>query len=587
MALRPIPIIARTKNTLAVTPPVTAPTPIVANKPTNIPPRIKSQNLWMGSIEGGPVNSTVATSGNPVVKVTPPKTTVDYSTLDKWWLQDEIARMTFRMKNGSITENDAVNYNRLTRLLAEQNSTSASAVDTSEIDRLRAEQEAIRGQRMTADEQALAAFKQAQQAQTAQRIAAVQEAGSKQREAAQTATSFSWFGRSTVNAEQQANIEKQTQQAILYENAASDLAIQKYQAELQGASSEVLSGYDQQIAAAQWQASKIRQDAVAEANKVNTEQSALFGKTLQEVIANSGLKLDVNDEAALQQVINISRNPDGSVNEAVVAGLPKEYQAIVRAGVTSGVGKWMREAPKVERIGGTTKAPIYGYWDGSKFVTTNAQWVPTVRSGGGGSGGWGWGWGWGWVSGWGSIWTQWWSTWSVYDDLLSVDPWKFKNVDQSKNYWFATNAILANEEIKNTQDYINWLNKYEWAWYNQLPNILKPDNIKKMEQSQENYVNAVLRQESWAAIPDNEMKKYIKQYFPQPWDSKELIKQKEQNRIIKANSLVESSGKSDILRPILNKTTIQKSNVPAPTTQQTTTPAKTTSTGWAGRWVKK
>ena len=99
--------------------------------------------------------------------------------------------MTFRMKNGSITEDDAVNYNRLTRMLVEQNSASAGAVDTSEIDRLRAEQETIRGQRMTADEQALAAFKQAQAAQTAQRIAAVQEAGSKQREAAQTATSFS------------------------------------------------------------------------------------------------------------------------------------------------------------------------------------------------------------------------------------------------------------------------------------------------------------------------------------------------------------------------------------------------------------
>lgn len=239
MALRPIPVTARTKNTLSVKPPVTTPitqpvtNPAVSVFPTGTTtvqrPKVQ-QNFGMGSAEWWAVNPTVATSTNPVVKVKTPTTTVDYSTLDKWWLQDEIARMTFRMKNGSITEDDAVNYNRLTRMLAEKNSASAGAIDTSEIDRLRAEQEAIKGQRMIADEQALATFKQAKDAQLAQRTAAVQEAGMKQREAAQTATSFSWFGRSTVNAEQQANIEKQTQQAILYDNAASDLAIQKYQA---------------------------------------------------------------------------------------------------------------------------------------------------------------------------------------------------------------------------------------------------------------------------------------------------------------------------------------------------------------------
>ncbi len=58
---------------------------------------------------------------------------------------------------------------------------------------------------------------------------------------------------------------------------------------------------------------------MAEANRVNTEQSALFGNTLKDLIANSGLKLDVNDEAALSQVINISRNPDGTPNEEVIA----------------------------------------------------------------------------------------------------------------------------------------------------------------------------------------------------------------------------------------------------------------------------
>ena len=61
-------------------PPANNPAVSVFPKATN--PKI-SQNFGMGSAEGGMVNPTVATSTNPVIKVNTPKTTVDYSTLDK------------------------------------------------------------------------------------------------------------------------------------------------------------------------------------------------------------------------------------------------------------------------------------------------------------------------------------------------------------------------------------------------------------------------------------------------------------------------------------------------------------------------
>jgi len=422
--------IQQRKNT--TTTPVVNPIAPVATQP-----KIQ-QNFGMWSAEGWVANSTVATKVNPVVKVTAPKTTVDYSTLDKWWLQDEIARLTFRMKTGNVTEDDAVNYNKLTRMLGDQNVATAWAIDTAEIDRLRAEQEQVRNQRMSADEQQLAAFKQAQQAQTAQRIAWLQEWGAKQREAAQTATSFSWFGRSTVNAEQQASIEKQTQQAIQYENAASDLAIQKYQAELEGASAEVLDAYNTQIAAAQWAASKIRQDAVAEANKTNAAQSQLFGKTLEELIANSGVKVDVNDEAALKQFISIARNADWTVNESVVKSLPANYQAIVRAWVQNGIGStsaidWSKV--KFQRIGWTNKAPVYGYIDPITWEVKQAsggqvalmQWS-------------GWGWGWGGTGGW-TAWVGWVNTaWVQKKDIALVNLlWQYKNVlDETSYLWLKT-----------------------------------------------------------------------------------------------------------------------------------------------------
>jgi len=428
----------KTVNPLAVAQPVV--NPVVA------PVRNLNQNLWMGSIEGGPVNTTVATRTNPVVKIGTPKTTVDYSTLDKWGLQDEIARMTFRMKTWKVTEEDAVNYNRLTRMLSEQNMNQAGTLDTSEIDRLRAEQEKVKMDRMSQDEQALAAFKQQQQAQTARRIADVQEWWARQREAAQTATSFSWFGRSTVNAEQQASIEKQTQQAIQYENAAADLAVQKYQAELQGASAEVLDAYNQQIAQAQWQASSIMQNAQAEASKINASQSQLFGKTLEDIIANSGIKVDVNDEAALKQFISIARNPDGSVNESVVWSLPANYQAIVRAGVQNGIGAtsaidWSKV--KFQRIGGTNKAPVYGYIDPITGEVKQASgWQVALMQWWGGWGGWGWSRIWWGAGGW--------SAWVVWVDISWVNPkdkqlvtllWQYKDVlDETSYLWLKADA---------------------------------------------------------------------------------------------------------------------------------------------------
>ena len=510
-------------------PPAQAAAPVVSVSPKAINSK---QNFGMWSAEWWMVSPTIATYNNPVVKVRTPKTAFDYSTLDKWWLQDEIARLTFRMKNGSITEDDAVNYNRLTRTLAEQNSATANTMDTSEIERLRAEQEAIKTQRMTADEEALASFKQAQAAQLAQRTAAIQQAGAKQREAAQAATSFSWFGRSTVNAEQQASIEQQIQQSILYENAANDLAIQKYQAELQGASSEVLAGYDQQIAAAQWQASQIRQDAVAEANKLNTEQSAMFGDNLQWLIANKTMA-----------------------------------------------------APKVERIGWTNKSPIYGYWDGTKFVTTNAQWVPTVRSG------WG-GWGWSASGGWVSTWMQWWST----EDIMTWLSWftqqvlngqmkisdvpsasrkivaeeisKYGATIQSSKAVNGANDIMTQiDEIRNHPWFNSaiWLSSFSWK----IPATDAYGARLKIDQLKNQNVIPMLENMRWlgamSEVEFNAMKTAATALNPNMSEkdfNDELNKIYAKMEQIKARSNIWWS----------------KTTVSSKTTQQTTTPVKTTST---------
>lgn len=63
-----------------------------------------------------------------------------------------------------------------------------------------------------------------------------------------------------------------------------------------------------------------------------------------------------------------------------------------------------------------------------------------------------------------------------------------------------------------------------------LPNILKSDDRQRFEQAQRNFINAVLRKESGAAISPSEFDSAAKQYFPQPGDSQDVLDQKTANR---------------------------------------------------------
>jgi hypothetical protein len=61
-------------------------------------------------------------------------------------------------------------------------------------------------------------------------------------------------------------------------------------------------------------------------------------------------------------------------------------------------------------------------------------------------------------------------------------------------------------------------------------NVTQSPAQQQVEQAQRNFINAVLRQESGAAINEGEFNNAKKQYFPQPGDSAEVIEQKRLNR---------------------------------------------------------
>lgn len=65
-----------------------------------------------------------------------------------------------------------------------------------------------------------------------------------------------------------------------------------------------------------------------------------------------------------------------------------------------------------------------------------------------------------------------------------------------------------------------------------VANWLAPEEVQQVEQAQRDFINAILRRESGAAIAPSEFANATKQYFPQPNDKPENLKQKERNRQI-------------------------------------------------------
>ena len=77
-------------------------------------------------------------------------------------------------------------------------------------------------------------------------------------------------------------------------------------------------------------------------------------------------------------------------------------------------------------------------------------------------------------------------------------------------------------------------------------NSLLSDKSQKAEQAQRDFVNAVLRLESGAAIGKEEFDNAKRQYFPQPGDSQEVINQKAANRKLQIQGLLGNAGNAPI-----------------------------------------
>lgn len=86
-----------------------------------------------------------------------------------------------------------------------------------------------------------------------------------------------------------------------------------------------------------------------------------------------------------------------------------------------------------------------------------------------------------------------------------------------------------------------------------LPNILKSGDKQAYETAKTNFVTAVLRRESGAAISPSEFSTAERQYFPQSGDKPNVVAQKERARNTAINNLYREA---DINRPVLPGQTI-------------------------------
>jgi hypothetical protein len=73
-------------------------------------------------------------------------------------------------------------------------------------------------------------------------------------------------------------------------------------------------------------------------------------------------------------------------------------------------------------------------------------------------------------------------------------------------------------------------------------NWMKSDNYQKYQQARDNFITALLRDESGAAIGTAEFSRYEKELFPQPGDSEAVIKQKREARRIAIEGMKKGAG---------------------------------------------
>lgn len=117
-------------------------------------------------------------------------------------------------------------------------------------------------------------------------------------------------------------------------------------------------------------------------------------------------------------------------------------------------------------------------------------------------------------------------------------------VDQSNAAGFA-DRMSAAEQIISDPRYSSAGQDQMQRMKSNIPlagNYLVSPEFQQFDQAQRDFVNAVLRKESGAAISASEFDNAARQYFPQPGDSPVVVRQKARNRAIAIHAMKRTAG---------------------------------------------
>lgn len=124
-----------------------------------------------------------------------------------------------------------------------------------------------------------------------------------------------------------------------------------------------------------------------------------------------------------------------------------------------------------------------------------------------------------------------------------VDPSQAKpTAEQSKAATFAKRMEQANEIFSKLEEGGFDRTSLSSGAQSLLPSAMQSGESQQYRQAEMNFVNAVLRRESGAAISPKEFASAEKQYFPRAGDSPEVVEQKRQNRNLSLEGIRAEAG---------------------------------------------
>lgn len=406
--------------------------------------KVAGTSGWpMGDIAmAGRPAPTVATPSNPVQNFT--VSTLAYDPNNPW---DFIKKINARKAIwGKLNESDIYNYQVA---LEAQQKAQTDMTQNPFADQLASQNaliEETKASQMSAREKQIAQKQQELDAKYWALTTAAQQAGEREKGAAQRSTSFSWFGRSTFNAEQQVQIEQSTNQALQQLEAAKQMELQAYQAELEGADAETLSSMYDQITKTQEAANKRQLEAIAKTAEIN----AGMGTSMQEAINNllssasqAGMAIWPDDAKNLEIIATSVAGMSPEQRETYLSQFDDTTRALIEWAAAASGGQW--EAQETVTVGSGKNARV--------FQRNPATWmydIPVWAS-------WVWwgGWGIGWMWWAGSAAAAWWNSFASSLDNLSKTSRAERLASLSKvSSWIAWALSPEAASLKADYDYI-------------------------------------------------------------------------------------------------------------------------------------